>query len=179
MGEPISAEERLVITLRYLSAEMSQQTLSYNFRVGRTTVSNIVKEVCDAIYNVLSPLYMNAPSTQDEWKHIAEDFEELWDMPHTIGAIDGKHIAIDCPKNTGSLFHNYKGFFSFVLLAVCDARYCFTFADVGQYGSNNDSGVLKESKLGQGFKNGSFNYPNPEKNTGLFITKRSLFFIGR
>ena len=52
MRKPISAEERLVITLRYLSAGMSQQTLSYNFRVGRTTISNILR--------VLAPVYMKA-----------------------------------------------------------------------------------------------------------------------
>ena len=44
MREAITAEERLVITLRYLAVGMSQQTLCCNFRVGRTTASNIVSE---------------------------------------------------------------------------------------------------------------------------------------
>ena len=44
MREAITAEERLVITLRYLAVGMSQQTLCYNFRAGRTTASNIVSE---------------------------------------------------------------------------------------------------------------------------------------
>ena len=43
--EPISAEERLVMTLRYLSAGMSQIDLCFSFRVGRTTVSSILREV--------------------------------------------------------------------------------------------------------------------------------------
>ena len=43
---------------------------------------------------------------------------------------------------TASLYHNYKGFFSLVLLDICDANYCFTSFDVGQYGSDNNSGVL-------------------------------------
>ena len=98
LREAITAEERLVITLRYLSAGMSQQTLCYNFRIGRTTVSNIVSEVCIALYDVLSPIYLRPPSNENEWRHIAEDFEKLWDLPHCIGAIDGKHIGIDCPK---------------------------------------------------------------------------------
>ena len=117
LREAITAEERLVITLRYLSAGMSRQDLCYNFRVGRATVSNILKEVCDAIYNVLSSIYMRAPSRENEWRHIVDDFEQLWDLPHCIGAIDRKHIGIDCPKKSGSNFYNYKSFFSIVLLA--------------------------------------------------------------
>ena len=112
MRKPISPGERLLITLRYLCTGMSQQALCYSFRVGKQTVSNIIKETCDALYDVLQPVYMNAPSCIEDWKRISDEFELLWDMPHTIGAIDGKHIAIDCPHNTGSLYHNYKWFFS-------------------------------------------------------------------
>ena len=109
MRKPISAEERLIITLRYLSAGMSQQTLSYNFRVGRTTISNILREVCQAIYEVLAPIYMKAPIRKEEWRSIVQDFQEIWDMPHTLGAIDGKHIRMDCPKTTGTTSLCYHG----------------------------------------------------------------------
>ena len=69
-------------------------------------------------------------------------------MPHLIGALYGKHVAMDCPANSGSQDHNYKGFSSMVLLTVCDAKYNFTLYDVGQYGSINDSGVLLNSEMG-------------------------------
>ena len=151
MRDAITAEERLVIT------GMSQQDICYNFCVGRTTASNILMEVCSAIFEVLSPFYMKPPYLEDEWRHIADDFRHLWDLPYCIGAIDGKHIAIDAPKKSGSNCHNYKGFFSIVLLAVCDARYNFTLIDVGQFGSNNDSVVLKESDLGRAFDGGNLN----------------------
>ena len=39
-----------------------------------------------------------------------------------------------------------------VLLAVCDADYCFILFDFGSYGSNNDCGVLVNSLLGKGFE---------------------------
>ena len=47
-----------------------------------------------------------------------------------------------------------------VLLAVCDAKYCFTMFDVGQYSSNYDNGVLLNSKIGKKFAQGSLNIPS-------------------
>ena len=108
---------------------------------------------------MLSPIYLRPPSTEEEWKQLSEEFSQLWNMPHVIGAIDGKHIAMDCPKNTGSLYHNYKGFFSQILFAVCDAKYKFIFIDVGQYGSTNDCAALKHSELWKNLNSGSLNIP--------------------
>jgi hypothetical protein len=32
---------------------------------------------------------------------IASDFEEKWQFPHCLGAIDGKHVQIVPPKDSG------------------------------------------------------------------------------
>ena len=49
--------------------------------------------------------------------------ENKWDSPHCLGAIDGKHIIMQSPAKSSSLFYNYKKSFSIVLLAVCNADY--------------------------------------------------------
>ena len=36
-------------------------------------------------------------------------------------------------------------------MAICDARYVFTHIDIGSYGSNNDCGVFRNSKMGEQF----------------------------
>ena len=163
MRKAISAEERLALTLRFLSTGDSQQSLSFSFRIGKATVNRIVAKTSDAIYEVLKEKYLSAPQTEEDWLKISQDFEENWNMPHTVGCIDGKHIRVECPKLTGTQFYNYKGFFSIVLMAVCDANYCFTLVDIGQYGSNNDSGILASSLMGEMFDDGEMNLPQPSK----------------
>ena len=61
---------------------------------------------------------------------------------------------IECPKNAESAYYNYKNFHSIVLLAICDANYCFTLVDIGDYGSTNDASVLSNSAFRQLFDKG-------------------------
>lgn len=60
-----------------------------------------------------------------------------------IGAVDGKYIEIAKPDVSGSLYYNYKNYFSIILMAICDANYCFTCIKVGAYGGSSDSNVFK------------------------------------
>ena len=90
----ISAEERLVLTLRFLATG----ELSFAFRVGRQSVSRIVAETCEAIYLALKDTYLKSPEKPEEWKNISNKFEELWNFPHVTGAMDGKHIRIECQR---------------------------------------------------------------------------------
>ena len=132
-------------------------------------MSKTIRETCEAIWKTLSPIYLRPPSTEQEWKEISDGFEEIWNFPHCIGATMEKHIAIECPKISGSKYYNYKGFFRLVLLAICDTKYCFTFVDIWQYGSENDSGVLKESNMGKYFDEGLLNVPSDSKIQGMDV----------
>ena len=68
---------------------------SFSFTVGKATVSH---ETCNAIYTVLKDTYLSQPQSKEEWLEISSKFEELWNLPHVIGCLDGKHIRIECPK---------------------------------------------------------------------------------
>ena len=116
----ISAEERLMVTLRYLSTGDSQLSQAFAFRMGTATESNIVNETCEALWFSLKDQYLALPATANDWLRVAKEFEEEWNFRTCIGALDGKHIMIECPKNGGSANFNYKNFHSIVLLAVCD-----------------------------------------------------------
>ena len=121
-------------------------TIAYSFRMGVLTARQIILVVCTALWEALASIHMPVPS-EVEWQTIAEDFFMRWNFPNCIGAIDGKHIMIQCPVNSGSLFYNYKSYFSIVLLAVASADYRFVMVDIGAYGSSNDGGVLNNTAL--------------------------------
>ena len=163
----ISPAQRLVLTLRFLASGDSQISLTYLFHMGKKTVSRVISETCETLHEILCNKYLNAPKKKEQWKKISNDFEELWQFSHVIGAINGKHIRIQAPNKSGTLFHNYKGFFSLQLLAVCDAKYNFIFVDVGQYGSNNDCSVLANSNISYAVEGNVLDIPRADKIEGI------------
>ena len=148
--------------MRYLATGESQATLSFNYRIGRSTVCEILNEVPEKIWNSLSPISVVFPGSPEEWKRISKDFWNLLCFPLCLGAINGKHCVINCPPNSGSTFYNYKGTFSLVLMAVADARYAFTYVDVGDYGRQCDSNVFSNTKFGELLNKGNLSLPQDE-----------------
>ena len=81
---------------------MAQQSLSFEYRVGKPTVCNIISQTLKVIYECLKEEYLKAPSKKEEWISISKDFEDIWNLPNCLGATDGKHIRHQCPKLSGS-----------------------------------------------------------------------------
>ncbi|XP_064632850.1 uncharacterized protein LOC135491117 [Lineus longissimus] len=156
--KPIGTEEQLSICLRFLATGDSYTTISFSFRVGIKTVSRIVNETCEAIWNRLQPIFMPQPTLQ-QWEDIAAGFWSKWQFPNCIGAIDGKHVLIFAPKNSGTKFFKYKKTFSVDLLALVDHRYCFVAVDIGSFGSNSDGGIFKNSAFGEKLAHGELDIP--------------------
>ena len=87
------------------------------------------------------------PQSERDWIAIAREFERKWNFPHCLGCLDGKHVEIIPPAESGSFFYNYKRTHSMVLLAIADATYKFIAFDFGTNGKVSDGGVLRNTSF--------------------------------
>lgn len=98
---------------------------------------------------------------KEHFQNISKHFYDTWNFPNCLGAIDGKHIRILCPNKSGSMFYNYKHFFSVVLQGVVDANYKFIAIDIGGYGKQSDGGTFQASMLYQQLQSKQLEIPEP------------------
>ena len=80
--------------------------------------------------------------------------------------MDGKHIALQVPANSGSTYYNYKLFHSIILMAMVDANYMVILFDVGVKGRNSDAGVFASSKMASALENNTMNIHPPRPLPG-------------
>ena len=158
----LEAGLKLAATLRFLATGDSYASIAYNYRVHSTTVGLFVPDVCEAIKMEYKDEVIKFPTSSDEWLAIARDFEHRWNMPHALGALDGKHVKIRCPPNSGSNYWCvYKHCYSIVLLALVDADYRFIWADTGGVGHMSDCQIFNQSELKQVLENKEVDVPAP------------------
>lgn len=95
--------------------------------------------------------HMPAP-TVDDFKSVANEFFTQWNFPNCVESVDGKHIGIKYPHNSGSMFYNYNQHFSIVLIAVADANSKYLMIDVGK---DSDGSVLRNTAFYKRLEHGT------------------------
>ncbi|XP_060587963.1 putative nuclease HARBI1, partial [Ruditapes philippinarum] len=172
---------KLAIALGNLATGDSYRSLMYGFQVAHSTICGIVLDVCQAINSMYAEDVIPTPTEPEQWQAIADQFAAKWQFPHTLGALDGKHVAIRCPKNGGSLYYNYKGYHSIVLLALVDADYKFTWVNIGAQGGCSDAQIWTQSDLKLAIKRGLIGMPDKtplpgdDKQKGYYIIADNAF----
>lgn len=89
----------------------------------------------------------------------AKLFETQWHFNNCVGCMDGKHILIQKPSQSASLFFNYKGTFSVVLFAIVNANYEFIYVHTGSEGSQSDGGIFKKTSFYARLSNNNLHLP--------------------
>jgi hypothetical protein len=153
---------KVAITLRHLATGDSYKSLMYLFYVAHNTISLLVRDVCQAIWDEYGEEAVTNPTTPEGWKEVSEAYSRRWNFHHVIGALDGKHIRIKCPVHGGSKYYNYKGYHSIVLLALVDANYKFLWVQVGAPGSASDAQLWNDSSLREAIIENTIVLPDPE-----------------
>ncbi|XP_047115635.1 protein ALP1-like [Schistocerca piceifrons] len=158
----------LQIFYRFLATGDSFKTISFSYRLGKSTVAATVHDISRTVIDLLLEEVMPVPN-EEKWNAIAEEFWTKWQFPNCIGSLDGKHVRIQAPNNSGSLYWNYKKTYSIVLLALVDPCYNFIAIDVGAYGKNSDGGILVNSNLGKSLENNTLSVPKSKTLPGTDV----------
>ena len=150
--EPISPELRLALCLYRLGRGDYYYTIAEMSGLGVSSVCTIVREVSQALVDCMwsESISHHMPKTEEDFKTKIVDMEELWQFPCCWAAIDGCHIPMRCPP--GGLeackeYHNFKNFYSIVLMALVDSQYRFVWASCGFPGNSHDALVFKLTDL--------------------------------
>ena len=112
------------------------------------------------------------PKSDEDFKEKILDMEELWQFPFSWGAVDGCHIPIKCPPGGNEAckeYHNFKNFYSVVLMSIVDAKYRFVWGSCGFPGNSHDSIILQSTKLWSDIKDGKILPPFVQKENEAFI----------
>lgn len=122
--EAIEPGLKLAVTFRHLATGASYSELLYSFRVAKNTICLFVPQILEAVIHEYSKV-MPVVVTLVQWQQIADDFQANCNFPYACGALDRKHARIKCPQDSDTLYYNFKGFFSIILLVLIDADYKF------------------------------------------------------
>lgn len=91
--------------------------------------------------------------------------------------MDGKHVVIQSPMNSGNDYDNYKLQSSIVLFALVDANYRFLFVDVGSKGRISDGGVFKNTSLYRKLEQKDLHIPPPQVLQVPYTTDVPYFIL--
>ena len=143
------------------STAASFRHLAFEFRMGDSTVSLVLKETAQILRDILQSLNMPQP-TVVQFKKTAAKYHSNWNFPQCLGAIDGNHVCIICLAHAGTKYFNYKSYYSILLLEEADATYEFTIIDVGDYEMHSDGDTFRSSRVFQMVRNKNLNIPPDE-----------------
>ena len=120
--------------------------------VGESTVICIVNEVSQAIVENLWTKFVSNlfPKNQGDFSNMMGEMDSEWQFPFTFSAIDGSHLLMKCPPGGPEAmkqYHNFKNFYSIILLALVDPKYHFIWASVDAPGNTHDSTLFQSTSL--------------------------------
>ena len=75
-----------------------------------------------------------------------EEMDKEWQFTYAFAAIDGCHISIKCSvggPESAKEYHNFKNFYSIVMMAMVDVKNQIIWASAGFAGNAHDSIIFQ------------------------------------
>ena len=139
---------------------------------SKSTVEEIISDTCQALIQVLQPIYLKFPDVV-EFEKIANEFKDKWKFPLCLGVLNGKYIKI---QEFASNFLNKN----IVLYAACDANHKFIYVDIGFENSIRDPNMFFDTPFGMKLANDELLLPPPHRLSDMPIENPGLphLFVG-
>ncbi|XP_068082561.1 uncharacterized protein [Anabrus simplex] len=147
MRNCIQPEQMLAIAIRYLASGCTFTDLHYNYRIGISTASSIVRDACSSIWSTLQQECIPTP-TKGRWETIAAEFEKRANFPHCLGSVD-----------------------------VADSNYRFVYVNIGSFGKDCDSSIFKKCSLWESIETNNQELPEERCLPGTESPNVPYFFV--
>jgi hypothetical protein len=152
----VSAEDKLLLTLRYYATGSFQAVAGDFIGVHKSTASQIVRLVSREIA-LLRPEYINFPQTAAEREVVRQEFYTIAKFPKVIGALDCTHVRIKSPGgDNAEIYRNRKGYFSMNVQLICDADLRIQNIVCRWPGSSHDSTIFNHSAVKREIERGEY-----------------------
>nr|XP_016853197.1 PREDICTED: uncharacterized protein LOC103280956 isoform X4 [Anolis carolinensis] len=157
MREAIAVEKRVAIAVWYLSNRERYREAAIQFGIGRTTVGEIVLEVCFAIELLLVPHVICLGDHQK----IMEGFHSMG-FPHCIGTMGRIHVPIVVFTSHADKPVSRMKLHTFLLQGTTDHTGRFINVEV----KRNRKNIFRNSAICQAMDKGTFVPGNPRVTMG-------------
>ncbi|CAH2012606.1 unnamed protein product [Acanthoscelides obtectus] len=145
-GGALSNIERMRFFLRYVGDPGFQIGIGEAIGVHQSTASRTVSNVITRIVQK-SNIWIRFPTTCEDLLNAKDAWQEKFNFPSAIGAIDCTHIPILNPFIHADEYVNRKNFASINVQATCNSNEVFTSVGVSWPGSVHDSRIWKNSDI--------------------------------
>ena len=149
--DAVSAAKKLAMTLYYLKGQGSLRTTGDRFGVAPSTLSLVIRQVCQTIVKVLSSKVIRFPTSEHELRELIARFENKFGFPQVVGCLDCTHIPIKQPVENSQDYFCHEMRYSLNVQAVCDERGLFIDFDCSWPGSAHDTNVFANSAISKLF----------------------------
>ena len=151
----ITAEVKLLLALRFYASGSMLLAMADFTGVSKASAGRIAKSVTLAIAS-LRPQYIFMPQN-DELNSLKLEFYRIARFPFVIGAIDCTHVRIQSPGGENAeLYRNRKGYFSWNVQTIADAKLKIRDIVARWPGSTHDQTVFNNSVIKRRLENGEF-----------------------